>query len=149
VSKPILLDALQRALAAGEAEPKPPAHAAQAAGEADLIDDAYLAGHQDMLGAARLGALRQVFAETAAGLSQAIAEAARRGDRAGYRRAVHQLGSAASALGLGVLFARCTVLEASAAAMPADELLAAAQELETLRRTSLAALDERLCTPVM
>jgi len=91
--------------------------------------------------------LRQVFAETADGLSQTIADAARSGDHAGYRRGVHQLGSAASALGLGVLFARCTFVEANAASMSADELQAVAQELATLRRMSLSALDQRLRAP--
>jgi HPt (histidine-containing phosphotransfer) domain-containing protein len=94
-----------------------------------------------------LRALRHVFAETAAGLSQAIAQAAGGGDHLACRRAVHQLGSAAGALGLGRLFARCTVIEANAASMSPDELESAAAELEALRRMSLSALDERLRTP--
>jgi signal transduction histidine kinase/CheY-like chemotaxis protein len=152
VSKPILLDALHRALASDRngAGPAQPAQAQPADGseaERGLIDDAYLAGQTDILGPERLRALRHVFAETAAGLSQAIAQAAGGGDHLACRRAVHQLGSAAGALGLGRLFARCTVIEANAASMSPDELESAAAELEALRRMSLSALDERLRTP--
>jgi CheY-like chemotaxis protein len=147
VSKPILLDALQRALLADHDGAGLQIHSAEVPAAPDLIDDAYFAGHQDVLGATRLRALRQVFAETADGLSQTIEDAARSGDHAGYRRGVHQLGSAASALGLGVLFARCTFIEANAASMSVDELQAVAQELATLRRMSLSALDQRLRAP--
>jgi HPt (histidine-containing phosphotransfer) domain-containing protein len=112
-----------------------------------LIDDAYLAGQTDILGSERLRALRQVFAETAAGLSQTITQAARGGDHVAFRRAAHQLGSAASALGLARLLACCTVVEANAASMSPDELEGAAAELEALRQMSLCALDERLCAP--
>jgi signal transduction histidine kinase/ActR/RegA family two-component response regulator/HPt (histidine-containing phosphotransfer) domain-containing protein len=155
VSKPILLDALRRALSPdhGDAGPlAPPAHAHpadQSETARGLIDDAYLAGQADILGPERLRALRHVFAETAADLSLTIAQAARRGDHEAYRRAAHQLGSGASALGLGRLFARCTLIEATAASMSADELESAAAELETLRGMSLSALDERLRAPEM
>ena len=148
VSKPILLDALRRALLPdhGGAGPQvQPAYVSETA--PGLIDDAYLAAQTDILGSERLRALRQVFAETAAGLSQTITQAARGGDHLAYRRAAHQLGSAASALGLARLFARCTVVEANAASMLPDELEGAAAELEALRQMSLCALDERLCAP--
>jgi signal transduction histidine kinase/CheY-like chemotaxis protein/HPt (histidine-containing phosphotransfer) domain-containing protein len=149
VSKPILLDALRRALAPDHdgAEPRAePAYVSEAA--RGLIDDAYLAGQADILGSERLRALRHVFAETAAGLSQTVTRAARGGDHVAFRRAAHQLGSAASALGLGRLFAHCTAIEANAASMSADELAGAAAELEALCEMSLAALDERLCACV-
>ena len=149
VSKPILLDALHRALSPDHAavQPAEVQPADQSETLRGLIDDAYLAGHADILGPERLRTLRHVFAETAAGLSQTIAQAARGGDHEACRRAAHQLGSAASALGLGRLFARCTLIEAKAASMSADELESAAAELETLRGMSLSALDERLCAP--
>jgi HPt (histidine-containing phosphotransfer) domain-containing protein len=155
VSKPILLDALRRALSPDHdgAEPLAPPAQGQPADVSEaaqgLIDDAYLAGQADILGPERLRALRHVFAETAAGLSQTITQAARGGDRVAYRRAAHQLGSGASALGLGRLFARCTLVEANATSMSPDELEGAAAELETLRGMSLSALDERLCAPEM
>jgi signal transduction histidine kinase/ActR/RegA family two-component response regulator/HPt (histidine-containing phosphotransfer) domain-containing protein len=151
VSKPILLDALHRALSPDhdglgpQAQQVQPAYVSETA--PGLIDDAYLADQTDILGSQRLRALRQVFAETAAGLSQTITQAARGGDHLAYRRAAHQLGSAASALGLARLFARCTVVEANAASMLPDELEGAAAELEALRQMSLCALDERLCAP--
>lgn len=150
VSKPILLDALQRALVAGHdgktQHETQQMHADEVQPAPGLIDDVYFAGHLDILGAERLSALRDVFVETAAGLSQTIAAAAHSGDHSAHRRAVHQLGSAASALGLGRLFARCTFIELNAASMSADELRATADEFETLRRMSLSALDERLRT---
>jgi signal transduction histidine kinase/CheY-like chemotaxis protein len=148
VSKPILLDALRRALAAdhdGAGLQAQPANVPETG--QGLIDEVYFAGQADILGPERLRALRHVFAETAAGLTQTIAKAARGGDHVTCRRTAHQLGSAASALGLGRLFARCTLIEANAASMSPDELAGAAAELEALRRTSLAALDERLCAP--
>jgi signal transduction histidine kinase/CheY-like chemotaxis protein len=148
VSKPILLDALRRALSPdhdGLGSQVQPADMSEAA--RDLIDEAYLAGQADILGSERLRALRQVFAETAAGLSQTIMQAARDGDHLTYRRAAHQLGSGASALGLARLFARCTIIEANAVSMSPDELAGAAAELEALRQMSVSALDERLCAP--
>jgi CheY-like chemotaxis protein len=151
VSKPILLEVLHRALSPDHAGARPQAQPAQAhsaavsEAEQSLIDDAYFAGQADILGPGRLRALRQVFAETAAGLSLTITNAARGGDHVAYGRAAHQLGSAASALGLGRLFARCTAIETHAASMTADELADAAAELDALRLMSLAALDERLC----
>jgi CheY-like chemotaxis protein len=153
VSKPILLDALRRALSpdhdglGSQAQPAQVQPADMPEAARDLIDEAYLAGQADILGSERLRVLRHVFAETAAGLSQTITQAARGGDHLTYRRAAHQLGSAASALGLGRLFARCTVIEANAASMAPDELAGAAAELEALRQMSLSALDERLCAP--
>jgi signal transduction histidine kinase/CheY-like chemotaxis protein len=153
VSKPILLDALRRALSpdhdglGSQAQPAQVQPADMPEAARDLIDEAYLAGQAEILGSERLRVLRHVFAETAAGLSQTITQAARGGDHVTYRRAAHQLGSAASALGLGRLFARCTVIEANAASMAPDELAGAAAELEALRQMSLSALDERLCAP--
>jgi CheY-like chemotaxis protein len=150
VSKPVLLDALRRALSPdydGSGSQVDSADVPEAGRE--LIDEAYLAGQADILGSKRLRALRQVFAETAAGLSQTITQAARDGDHSAYSRAAHQLGSGASALGLGRLFARCTLVEANAASMSPDELAGAAAELEALCRTSLSTLDERLCAVEM
>jgi HPt (histidine-containing phosphotransfer) domain-containing protein len=63
------------------------------------------------------------------------------------RRAAHQLGSAASALALASLFARCTAVENDAAALPVDGLRVAAEEIKALRESSLAALTAWLREP--
>jgi HPt (histidine-containing phosphotransfer) domain-containing protein len=64
-------------------------------------------------------------------------------DRERLRRTVHQLGSAAAALGLAQLFARCSAIEAVALSPSADPAIMV-DELAMLRRRSLEALDERL-----
>ena len=153
VSKPILLDALHRALspdhdgAGPQVQPVQVHSAYMSEAERNLIDDAYFAGQADILGPDRLRALRHVFAQSAVNLSQTIVKAARGGDHLACGRAAHQFGSAASALGLARLFARCTLLEARAESMSPAELESAAAELEALGRMSLSALDERLCAP--
>jgi signal transduction histidine kinase/response regulator of citrate/malate metabolism len=140
VSKPILLDALRRALAGGEAAPpllsRPDNGKAQA-----LIDEAFFAGQQDLLGVSRLRILRQLFADTSAGLIRTLIASAQATDHGAMRRAAHQLGSSAGAFGLAALFTRCTWLEDNAASLPRDALVAAAAELDALTACSLAALD--------
>jgi CheY-like chemotaxis protein/anti-sigma regulatory factor (Ser/Thr protein kinase) len=144
VSKPILLDALRRAL--GGSNDGLPLNVASApsVGADDLIDETYFAGQQDLLGADRLRALRRIFAETAEDRLRAIAAAARDGDRTALSRAAHQLASAAGTLALSRLFERCNAIEREAATMSEAECSAAANELAALYRDSLAALDERL-----
>jgi signal transduction histidine kinase/CheY-like chemotaxis protein len=145
VSKPILLDVLRRVLGGGEGSAASPAAAATSRAADDLIDEAYFAGQQDLLGADRLRALRGIFVETARQRLDAIATAAASHDGTAFARAVHQFASAAGTLALSRLFERCNVIEREAAAMNAAEQAAAAQELAAVYRDSLAALDERLC----
>jgi HPt (histidine-containing phosphotransfer) domain-containing protein len=59
---------------------------------------------------------------------------------------MHQLGSAASALGLVRLSERCSELELSVASMSAPECQAAARELATLLEASMHALGRLLQT---
>jgi len=141
VSKPILLDALQRALGGDEV---PPHVAVPSLRADDLIDEAYFAGQHDLLGAARLTALRGIFTQTAEQRLHTIVAAAAAHDGATLARAAHQLGSGAGTLALSRLFESCTAIEHKAAMMSAAELAAAAEELCALYRNSLAALDARL-----
>jgi CheY-like chemotaxis protein len=145
VGKPVLIEALRAALSrpAGGAAIPPPAPAAVRACDG-LIDEDFLADQQLLLGVTRLRDLQHLFEQTCIGLLQTIAACAEAGDRAAIQRSAHRLGSAASALGLARLFARCTAIEAEAAAMPADALSTLASELERLRISSIAAFDERL-----
>ena len=138
VSKPVLLDALRAALC-GDGAP-----AASPAVADDLIDDPFLANQLGLLGITRLRSLQRLFDETSAALVQTITACARAGDRPSLARAAHQLGSAASALGLARLFAHCTAVERNIATMAPDALEQAVAELAALRRESLAPLDERL-----
>ena len=134
----MLLDALRAALC-GDGAP-----AASPAVADDLIDDPFLANQLGLLGITRLRSLQRLFDETSAALVQTITACARAGDRPSLARAAHQLGSAASALGLARLFAHCTAVERNIATMAPDALEQAVAELAALRRDSLAPLDERL-----
>src|SRR3954468_21001520 len=142
LGKPILLEALRATIAADGDDP------AQAStlvpGEpSELVDRAYLDDQLELLGNARLATFRQLFAETSENLLQQLGAAAAADDRERLRRTVHQLGSAAAALGLAQLFARCSAIEA-VALLPSADPAAMVDELATLRRRSLEALDERL-----
>ncbi len=155
VSKPVMLDALRTALRGGRAADtsRPlstlrPSSAAAVAAEPDaLIDEAFFADQQALLGLPRLRTLRTLFAETSAALLQEIDASAAADDRLRLRRSAHQLGSAASALALARLFARCTSIESDVASMTQERCLATAEGLGTLCRESLAALDARLQAP--
>jgi HPt (histidine-containing phosphotransfer) domain-containing protein len=112
-----------------------------------LVDDAFFAGRQELLGVSRLRTLRQVFADTSAGLIRTLTASAQASDHDAVRRAAHQLGSAAGAFGLAALFARCSWIEDNAASLSHDTLVAAATELDALAARSLAALDGHLRAP--
>jgi CheY-like chemotaxis protein len=140
VSKPVLLDALRAAL-----RDDARAHAAPAPLADELIDEQFLATQLNLLGIARLRGLQHLFDETSSSLLQTMTACT--GERPSLARAAHQLGSAASALGLARLFAHCTSVERNAASMAPDALRAAVAELAVLRRDSLGALDQRLHAP--
>jgi len=144
VSKPILLDALRRALGGGDVDPSSDLVAAPSVGADDLIDETYFVGQQDLLGVDRLLGLRQIFATTADERLRTITTAAAAHDGLALARAAHQLASAAGTLALSRLFERCNAIERAAATMAPDEQAAVAEELGLLYRDSLAALDERL-----
>ena len=145
VSKPILLDALRRALGGdGGAASDAIAAPAPSAGADNLIDENYFVGQEDLLGIDRLQGLRRIFATTAEERLRSIQAAARAHDGAALARAAHQLASAAGTLALSRLFERCNAIERVAATMGAVEQAAAANELDLLYRDSLAALDQRL-----
>jgi len=144
VSKPVLLGALHAALR--DDQEKSPNDLSSVTTD-QLIDAAFLANQQSLLGVTRLRGLRRLFDKTSAGLVQTVAAAAQDGDHHGLARAAHQLGSAASALGLARLFARCTSVERNAASMAPVALGQAVAELAALRLDSLAALDAQLGAP--
>ena len=98
-------------------------------------------------GAAGRGADRKtprLLEETSEKLVEDIAKAAATGDPAQLARSAHQLGSAASALGLVRLFEFCREIELAAVTMSPPECQSAAREIAALRKASISALDDLL-----
>ncbi len=147
ISKPITLQTVQSALQAGaDSMAHRTAHDPHPTAER-LIDEVFFVDQQELLGVPRLRGLRKIYAETCLPLARGVVEAADAGDHLQVARSAHRIGSAASALGLARLFSECNALEAAAAVMVPDRLLAAAQQMEVTCRDSLAALDVRLREP--
>ncbi|AMA57370.1 hybrid sensor histidine kinase/response regulator [Bradyrhizobium sp. CCGE-LA001] len=140
VSKPILINALREAIEdERQAEPAATPLAAD-----ELIDQSFLDDQRGLLGAAQIDKLHHLLGETSARLIDDITRAAATGDHTQLARSAHQLGSAASALGLVRLFERSRDVELAAAAMAPGECLCAARELAALREASMHALDDLL-----
>jgi CheY-like chemotaxis protein/anti-sigma regulatory factor (Ser/Thr protein kinase) len=140
VSKPILINALREAI---EDEPEPGATDAPLAPSA-LIDRPFLDDQKELLGASQITKLHHLLQETSAKLIADITAAAASGDHTQLARSAHQLGSAASALGLVRLFERCRDIELTAPTMSPGECQSAARELAALRAASMSALDDLL-----
>ncbi|QOZ53995.1 hybrid sensor histidine kinase/response regulator [Bradyrhizobium sp. CCBAU 53338] len=140
VSKPILMNALREALEnepeRGAADPRPETGA--------LIDRHFLADQKDLLGTSQIAKLHRLLDETGEKLIADIAAAAAAGDHKQLAQSAHQLGSAASALGLVRLFDRCRDVEQAAPSMSSGECQDAARELAALREASMNALDDLL-----
>nr|WP_249812554.1 hybrid sensor histidine kinase/response regulator [Bradyrhizobium sp. 141] len=139
VSKPILINALREAI---EEDSQDPAAAQLTAGA--LIDLHFLDDQKELLGAAQIAKLRHLLEETSDKLIADISKAAEIGDHAQLTRSAHQLGSAASALGLAHLFERCREIEEAAPTLSAPECESAARKLAALQKASISALDELL-----
>lgn len=140
VSKPILINALREAIEdAPEVEPAATQLAAGA-----LIDRHFLDDQIDLLGPTQIAKLHHLLHATSDKLISDIARAAQIGEDKQLARFTHQLGSAASALGLVRLFERCREVELAAPAMSAQECQNAARELAALQNASMSALDELL-----
>lgn len=140
VSKPILINALREAI---EDDPWDAPAAPQLAADG-LIDRHFLDDQRELLGPAQIEKLRHLLGETSARLIDDVAKAAAASDRAQLARSAHQLGSAASALGLVRLFDRCRDVELAAPAMSSPEYQNAARELAELQQASMRALDDLL-----
>jgi signal transduction histidine kinase/DNA-binding NarL/FixJ family response regulator len=140
VSKPILINALREAI---EDDPQDEPAATQLAAGA-LIDQHFLEDQKELLGAAQITKLHHLLEETSNRLVEDIAKAAAAGDRTQLARSAHQLGSAASALGLVRLFEHCREVELAVASMSPAECQSAARELATLRQASMSVLDDLL-----
>lgn len=138
LGKPILIEALRHAIGTANDE----ASRASPSKPPGLIDGAYLTAQIELLGAKRIHALRQLFADTAAGLVSDIESAKASADHSALRHAVHQLGSAAAALALADLFARCSDIEQDILSGTVD--FSAIDELSDLQRWSLDAFDTEL-----
>jgi signal transduction histidine kinase/response regulator of citrate/malate metabolism len=139
VSKPILINALREAI---EDTPDEPAAMQLAAGA--LIDRHFLDDQRELLGPAQIAKLHHLLEETSEKLIADIAKAAVIGGHKQLARSAHQLGSAASALGLVRLFERCRNVELAAASMSPPECESAARDLAALRDASMRALDDLL-----
>lgn len=140
VSKPILINALREAI---EDDPEVEQAAAQLAAGA-LIDKHFLDDQKELLGPIQIAKLHRLLQETSDRLIEDISKAAEIGDHKQLARSAHQLGSAASALGLVHLFERCREVELAAATMSAPEQQKAARELAELQQASMRALDNLL-----
>lgn len=140
VSKPILINALREAMEdAPEVEPAATRLAAGA-----LIDRPFLDDQKDLLGPTQIAKLHHLLHATSDKLISDIARAAQIGEHKQLARFTHQLGSAASALGLVRLFDRCREIELAAPSMSVQECQNAARELAALQNASMSALDELL-----
>nr|WP_249160468.1 hybrid sensor histidine kinase/response regulator [Bradyrhizobium manausense] len=140
VGKPILMNALREAI-----EDEPEQGATDQRPETDgLIDRHFLDDQKDLLGASQIAKLHHLLRETSGRLIADIAAAAAAGDPNQLARFAHQLGSAASALGLISLFERCREIEETAPAMSSAERQDAARELAALREASMNTLDDLL-----
>ncbi|MBR0841241.1 response regulator [Bradyrhizobium liaoningense] len=140
VGKPILINALREAIEDDRAQEMPTPQLAAGA----LIDLHFLDDQRELLGAAQIAKLHHLLAETGEKLIDDIAKAAETGDHIRLARAAHQLGSAASALGLVRLFERCHEIELAASAMSPPECQSAVRELAVLQKASMSALDDLL-----
>jgi signal transduction histidine kinase/CheY-like chemotaxis protein/HPt (histidine-containing phosphotransfer) domain-containing protein len=140
VSKPILVNALREAIEEDpEVKPTAPPLAAGA-----LIDRHFLDDQKELLGPTQIAKLHVLLQETGDKLIADIGKAAASGDHKQLARSAHQLGSAASALGLVRLFDRCRDVELAAPAMSEPERQNSARELADLQRASMRALDDLL-----
>src|SRR5690242_2019851 len=72
-----------------------------------LIDRHFLDDEKELLGASQIAKLHHLLRETSEKLIADVKAAAAAGDARQLARSAHQLGSAASALGLVSLFERC------------------------------------------
>jgi CheY-like chemotaxis protein len=140
VSKPVLINALREAI---EDEPQDEPATAQLAVGA-LIDRHFLDDQKELLGASQIAKLHHLLNQTSETLIADITAAAAAGDRKQLARSAHQLGSAASALGLVRLFERCREVELAAPTISSTECEGAARELAALQEASMNALDDLL-----
>lgn len=140
VSKPILINALRETIE-NDPEVKP---AAVQLSTGALIDRHFLDDQKELLGATQIAKLHHLLQETSDKLIADITKAAAIGDHKQLARLTHQLGSAASALGLVRLFELCREVELAAPTMSAPEHQNAARELAELQRASMQALDDVL-----
>jgi signal transduction histidine kinase/HPt (histidine-containing phosphotransfer) domain-containing protein len=145
IGKPILMKTLRDALAHGEGSGSPPELTIIARPATHgLVDEAFLNDQKELLGAPQTIKLLRLLQQTSADLAGEIAKAATMADRARLSRAAHQLGSAASALGLIRLMRRCSDIELAAATMSPDQCRSAGDELTALQQRSLVALSALL-----
>src|SRR5260221_2601950 len=145
IGKPILMKTLRDALSQAAESGSPPdlTNIARPAIHG-LVDEAFLDDQKELLGIPQIAKLLRLLQKTSADLAGDIAKAADLGDRARLSRAAHQLGSAASALGLVRLMQRCSEIELTAATMSPDQCRAAGDELTALQQRSLVALSDLL-----
>jgi len=141
LGKPILMNALRDAL---EDDVPDAATARLTAGA--LIDRAFFDDQKQLLGLKQIANLQRLLEETSNVRVAEITAAAAAGDCVRLVRSAHQLGSAASALGLVRLFERCNAIETNAAAMSPEAFRSAATELASVQQASLRALEDLIGT---
>ncbi|MDD1526702.1 ATPase [Bradyrhizobium sp. WBOS7] len=140
IGKPILIGALREAI---EDDPEAEPAAAQLAAGA-LIHRHFLDDQRELLGPTKIAKLHHLLQATSDRLIADIVSAAAAGDHKQLARSAHQLGSAASALGLVRLSERCREVELAAPSLSPAECEDAAHELAALQVASMKALDELL-----
>ena len=144
IRKPILMKTLRDALARNGTGGSPLDLTLARPAMHGLIDEAFLDDQKELLGAAQIAKLLRLLQQTSVGLTGEIAKAAALSDCARLSRAAHQLGSAASALGLVRLMQRCSEVELAASNMSPDQCRAASDELAGLQQRSLVVLSDLL-----
>ena len=153
VGKPIVVNALRRALAGEARESAEPASlsigGASAVVTETLLDTLFLSTQEETLGLPRLRRLRGIYADSASELLEKMRHSASTREREDLRRAAHRLGSAASALGLARLFQHCNSLEAGAKAVAGGDLPGLVEALGKTHEASLEALDAHLDAALM
>ncbi|WP_342363805.1 hybrid sensor histidine kinase/response regulator [Terrarubrum flagellatum] len=146
LSKPVAMQALGKALTrVAPTGAEPDVHALDGG---SVIDRSFIEDRRDMLGGERLRQLATLFHAASADLMIGVSTAAMAEDRAGVSRACHQLASAASAIGLGLLYREACRLERESVRSSEAELRAGVAALGDICRRTRAELDRYLADEI-
>ncbi|SDR27477.1 Signal transduction histidine kinase [Rhizobiales bacterium GAS191] len=155
LAKPLMREALRRALADPGAETSPVAAKLDAAQfgptqrrETGTLDESFIAEQLELLGKARLAFLAELFARTSSEVLDEIERAATQDDRDTVRKCAHRMAGSASALGLSELAGQAGWIETQGGRMSSEALAGAIDKIGSLRRRSITVLDAWLADRV-
>jgi signal transduction histidine kinase/CheY-like chemotaxis protein len=141
LSKPATSSALRQVLGRRGRQPETSGSVALASDQP--IDEAFFQSQSELIGAERIDRLVALFASVSQDLLAKMQMALAEPDRVELERTAHQLGSSASALGLGHVLARASALESAAASAAPEALAQAVAGIALARDEALAALAGR------